>query len=374
MRAQGVCRRSGAGHGWVVRGGAVPLGLIGLSVLVGLGAATGSGSGIGQPEPPGSSGSVGSTGSAGTVDRSPTTEAGRGELSRLGPGSSLRERLAAVLSEMQEATGQLEEAIGKLDAGAAPGEVMRGLSGLRELGGLRDLAGLRDGGLREGGLREGVLERRGFGGPGGGVGDGAGRGWLWRPGGRQGGGVGGGVVGGAGDAGLGGGGQAGGVGPAGLSDEEIVRVRAFVKEHMPALDGALGRAEALNPERATQFLRRMGPRIGPALRFMERDPEGALTLAREVDTGWAVIQAEGAMRGAIREGAGVERVERARAELRSALAAHFEARLAVKRLEIRDFEAELARVRGEIDRQLERRDAYIEEKLRDVERRGAGGG
>ncbi|MEO0715767.1 MAG: hypothetical protein AAFY58_02115 [Planctomycetota bacterium] len=233
--------------------------------------------------------------------------------------AALRERLQRRLEESERATERLREAIERLDSGDDDNEVARTLG--REF--LQDRAGDRANDRRDG-------RRGGRGGP---RDRGEGEGFApWR-------------------------GK-----PQPLSAEEQAELRTFVQEHLPRLHERMAFFAERNPEAAEAGFARLAPRLRNVMQGFDGGPV-ALARLTEFQAGIDVVEAGRELRSALRRDATDAELAAARAALRSAVEAGYDARLAVAEAEIIELETRVAELRDRLASANQSRDADVAEKV-----------
>ncbi len=226
---------------------------------------------------------------------------------------ALRERLQRRLEETDRARERLRAAIERLDAGADQGEVARAIG--RDIA--RERLGSRDD--RRGDRRGGPRDRReGFA--------------PWRS------------------------------KPEPVSDAELAELRAFAKEHLPRLHERMEMLAERNPQAEAAGFARLAPRLREVMRGFDNGPVARARLA-EFRAGLDVVDAGRALRSAMRRDANDGELATARADLRSAVEAGYDARLAVAEAEIVELEARVAELRERLASASQSRDADISEKV-----------
>lgn len=229
-------------------------------------------------------------------------------------GERLRERLELRLADLDEERARIQGALAKLEGGAPPLEAIR------------------------------TLRSEGMDGPGpGGWGDGP-RG-EHRDGRRP-------------------------DGDAPLTDEERARVMEFIENENPSMAARIRDLKEDRPEVAQRMLERATPRIRELMRLQERNPElfdlrtramrVGLDIRRSAIAAHRLVEAEGEDSPAAAEKmADVERLVRERADLE----------VAIKRAELDEFERRIERLRSELERASDDREALIERELDRVRQR-----
>lgn len=234
--------------------------------------------------------------------------------------AALRERLQRRLDESERATDRLREAIARLDAGDAGPDVARelGREFLQDRGrdGRRGMQGAPRGGPRDRG--EGFAPWRGR--------------------------------------------------PEPISDAERAELRAFVQEHLPRLHDRMTMMAERNPEAAAAGLARLAPRLRDIQQGFDGGPVGRARLA-EFQAGMDVIDAGRELRSAMRRDASEEDIASARASLRSAVEAGYDARLAVAEAEIIELEARVNELRERLADATSNRDADVAQKVDELAER-----
>ncbi|MAY75820.1 MAG: hypothetical protein CMJ31_14100 [Phycisphaerae bacterium] len=140
-------------------------------------------------------------------------------------------------------------------------------------------------------------------------------------------------------------------------------LRAFMESHMPRMAERLTLAEGDEPGSAERLMKRLTPRLSKLMATMDRDPERGAAEIAEMRTGLEVIR----LAREQRHGAAIDR-----ATIRDALEAHFDARLAIAELDLKQAAAQLERGRAELRERRASRDEHIEHKLEEFDREPAG--
>lgn len=256
---------------------------------------------------------------------------------------AIRARLERRLEEITREQSRLREALERLGRGESPEDVGRGLPMGRRPGrdgepqgpgaGERPKDGLRGG--PRGGPRDGV---RGDDGERGGPGE------AMR------------------DARRGEGERAEG------SPEEHEQLMALLRESMPRLAARIDEATKTDPEAGKRMMTRWAPRLREAAELKRHDPELFDLRMAEMRQGWTVIEASRAARELGKashdkdEGIADKRTK-AKDELKAALAAQFDARLAMQSHEVSALEKRLSELKGHLDEQRAAKDARVGETM-----------
>lgn len=211
--------------------------------------------------------------------------------------ADLRARLQRRLDDVRLIGQRLEQGIAKLDAGAAPDEVMRDLFA----------PGLPRGWEGGGGWRGGGGEHRGP-----------------------------------------------------LTDEERERVMALIQERMPRVAAWIEEERTRDPSLIEAVATRLAPQIREIERLRERDPEGARVRTEELIATIGVMRATRLYRAALAGGADTPQAIDARTVLRDALVAQFEARLAARQHEVAALSRRLDSLREDIDAETTGREQLID--------------
>lgn len=227
----------------------------------------------------------------------------------------IRARLVRRLEDARRLGARLEQAINRLDAGAAPDEV-------------RDLADAPPGD------RAGRPPRQGMR-------------FAGRP-----------------DEGEGPGRRDGGP-----DERPFTRQQAaeFVREHLPRLWERFEQARARSPQEFDQAVDRVMPMVRDLA--SERDPRLREARVAEFDHGMKVFGAARRLGELIRGGGSDADLAAARGELRTLIGEQFDLRLALHRAEIASLEERLARLRADAEEQSAKREQMIEDGVRRIEER-----
>lgn len=227
----------------------------------------------------------------------------------------IKARLVRRLEETKRLEARLQQAIDRLDAGAAPDEV-------------RNLAdappGDRGGRLQRPGMRFGGRPDEGQG-----------------PGRRDG----------------------------GPDERPFTREQAadFARNHLPRLWERFEQARARSPQEFDQAVDRVMPMLHDLA--SERDPGLREARIAEFDHGMKVFGAARRLGEMIRGGGSDADLAAARAELRTLIGEQFDLRLALHRAEIATLEERLARLRADAEEQSAKREQMIEDGVRRIEER-----
>lgn len=265
----------------------------------------------------------------------------------------------------EELSKRLAQAKDRVDKGEDPMAVLREL--------FPAFGGGRPGG-RGGPMGERPLDRGPDAGPDGGP-DGQGPGMGGGPDNGPDAGPGGGLLGGPRQRRFGPGGNPEGPGPRGgsgpMTPEQVEKTMDFMKAHMPGMHDRIAALREADPIAFERLINRMGPRVREAADIKERDPKLFDLRAEELKAGFRVLESVRNYRDALKaeksdKPEASPKVESARKELREALDAQYETRLAVQGHEIDGVSKRLDKLRGDLDKSKEKRAANIDAVLKAI--------
>lgn len=145
------------------------------------------------------------------------------------------------------------------------------------------------------------------------------------------------------------------------------RVREFLRAHMPVIAEEWRKAENQNPASVERLVGWMFPQLGELEAARQRD---AVLFERRLDEVRASLAMGKAMRdlrdAAMGPGATPAGIDAGLDTLRGAIAAQFDARLAVQAREIELLSERVDRLRAELDSQKAVRDERIDQRVRDA--------
>lgn len=152
---------------------------------------------------------------------------------------------------------------------------------------------------------------------------------------------------------------------AAVTPEARRRLRAFVRDHLPSLHEQLETIEAQDADMGARLLDRMAPQLDEVATEMDHDPPlGYLKLA-ELRAGLAVVDATHRLR-ALPADADASRRAEAERELRTAIAARFDARIRLREQELERLAARISELHEQIKAERAERDDEIERVFRSV--------
>jgi len=152
---------------------------------------------------------------------------------------------------------------------------------------------------------------------------------------------------------------------AGISPAEREEIMDAIRKHTPLLARRFEEARADEPGTGQRMLARVLPRIRDALSYRKTDPEMFQLKMQDLQTGFAVFEAAQHYRRAVAHPteAGPAKIESALTELRAALLAQFDARLAVQVREAELLDARLDSMRKSLNARREIRDTEVDALL-----------
>lgn len=140
---------------------------------------------------------------------------------------------------------------------------------------------------------------------------------------------------------------------------------AFLQEHNPELAARMTAMRTSNPELADRILSRIEPHFREIA--AERDPEMKELRIQNLRLGWELMGASRDLGQALREDSKGAEAEQAREALRALLGTQFDLQVKLHRREIALLEERIGKLREEMEKQSSDKDAYIAEKLQQIE-------
>lgn len=153
-----------------------------------------------------------------------------------------------------------------------------------------------------------------------------------------------------------------------LTPEERDQLNAFIAQHMPRVAVWMAELERDDPRMLDAIRNRMAPQLRELQRMHERDPEGAQVRTDEVVATLGVMRAVRLYRASVNAAAANASTDnpaiaQTRSDLRDALAAQFDARLAASRHEVEALGKRIKSLEADIASQTDNRDAHIDAAL-----------
>ena len=156
-------------------------------------------------------------------------------------------------------------------------------------------------------------------------------------------------------------------GPSGPADPharpgaDADQVLIFIEKHNPELAGRLATMRRDNPDSADRIIGRLAPHIREVL--AERDDQTRELRIDQLKNGWEVMGAAGRLRDAVKAGDSAAR-EQGVARLRELFGQGFDLRVRLHEREIVVLEQRLAKLRQELSDQRNDRETFITDQLR----------
>lgn len=163
-----------------------------------------------------------------------------------------------------------------------------------------------------------------------------------------------------------------------MGPEQREEMLALIREHMPLLHRRMEDVQRREPVLAGRLLRVLGPRIREAMTVRKSDPELFKLKLTEIQSGGMVIEAVRAYRATLRNAdnpSAADRLAEATSDLKAALQAQFDAKVAVQAREIDRLALRLEGMKKDLTEKRARREAEIEEtfdQVRQEPRQGKG--
>lgn len=149
-----------------------------------------------------------------------------------------------------------------------------------------------------------------------------------------------------------------------LAPEQIEARLKILAEVSPELAQRLEQLEESNPKHARRMTRRLMPRLGYLMRVKEKDPQQYELRKREMATGYRLLKQ---LRVCHQQHEDNKRVEEDDLQkLRGLMAAHMDARLKIRELELQRLEQKIQRVRAHIQKQRDNRDSEIDSRIEKI--------
>lgn len=165
-----------------------------------------------------------------------------------------------------------------------------------------------------------------------------------------------------------------------VTDEDVTAAMGWVKQHMPRLAPRLEDLQRSDPEAFKRVVQRMRPRIAEMQRLAAESPESAQTRIADWQAGMRVVDASGKLRELKKASASEGDLNKARDEVRAALAEQFDAQLKLQESEIVRLKERTDRSQKRIEERRASRDQWLKERMEEIESgkehggRGTGGG
>ncbi len=145
-----------------------------------------------------------------------------------------------------------------------------------------------------------------------------------------------------------------------LTPEELDRAEAFVVELVPELAGRMAQVRETDPQGYERWRMMFAPRALDVMESLERDPARGELEREEFRAGTVMLMRLRDLRVAFDAGANSPAFASAKASLREALAAQFDAKLALREHELIGMSDRVDAVRAELDETRAGRDAHLD--------------
>ncbi len=156
-----------------------------------------------------------------------------------------------------------------------------------------------------------------------------------------------------------------------VTPEERQQLLKFLDEHVPRVGAKFREMDKANPELVTRLLARMRPRVREVLETGQTDPGGTELKISEFRTSLDVMWARRGVDEA--RGSGDEGTLKAkRDELRAAIAAHFDAQLALQEHEADRLAERVEKLRADIKDRRAGKDRIVDREMEGPSREGPG--
>ncbi len=152
-----------------------------------------------------------------------------------------------------------------------------------------------------------------------------------------------------------------------ITAEDVKSTMAWVDEHMPRLSPRLKELEKSDPDALKRIIQRMRPRVAEMQRMSKENPEAAKIRIAEWQSGMRVVDTGRVLRDRVKANAPEAEIEKARADVRAALAEQFDAQLKLQESEIDQLKARVARAEKRIDERRPAREQWLTERLKEIE-------
>ena len=157
-----------------------------------------------------------------------------------------------------------------------------------------------------------------------------------------------------------------------VTPEERQKILRFLDEHVPRVGAKFREMDKTNPELVTRLLARMRPRVREVLESGQNDPGGAELKISEFRTSLDVMWARRGVDEA--RGSGDEVTLKAkRSELRSAIAAHFDAQVALQEHEADRLAERVEKLRADIKERRAGKERIVDREMEGPSPREGGG-
>ena len=153
-------------------------------------------------------------------------------------------------------------------------------------------------------------------------------------------------------------------GPNALTEQQVQKRLKVLAEVSPELAERLDQLEQSNPKQAQRMTRRLMPRLTNLVRLKEKDPEQYELRKTEMATGYRLLKQLRLCHQQHEDNQQIEEDELKK--LRRLMAAHMDARLKIRELELKRLEQKIERVRAHIDQQRKQRDADLDHRMKEI--------
>ena len=160
-------------------------------------------------------------------------------------------------------------------------------------------------------------------------------------------------------------------GPLQMSPAEAERTLENLRKELPDVANALDELRKESPRMAEGMTRRLAPRFRDAMELREREPELFRLRVEEIRSGMGVLRAIRSYRVAQElpetDAAKTQRVTDATTQVRSAVAAALDQRLAIQEYETKRLERRLEQLKRELAERRERKDEAVSKMVERVQ-------
>lgn len=157
-----------------------------------------------------------------------------------------------------------------------------------------------------------------------------------------------------------------------LSDEEREKVKAVLRERLPRVADRFEQLAAQEPKMAQMLLDRVGARVQRAESVRHEDPEVSDLRLKEIEIGSDAISFVRDWRKAKRA-SDAPALEKAGAELRTAISTLFDVRVKLRESELRQVSQRLQQMQGDLNRFQAERERVVERTFKQMTERGGPG-
>lgn len=153
---------------------------------------------------------------------------------------------------------------------------------------------------------------------------------------------------------------------------ERQKALAFLQEFMPRMGERLGQLRSANPEMADRLLDRLVSKIDDLRATRAFDEEMFRLKVDELGGAMEVMRAHRALSDAVKKKSPAEEVARLKSELRVAIGSHFDQQIKIQERDAEKLAERIERLRGDISRRRDGREALIDHEIEAMTKRGGG--